>query len=99
MAFYRASSLSWDLSPSPSEQLCSRTNKSLYGGRILVHSSLKIWKQIKTYLKAPDMYTDSPICDNHIFKSSSVDSVLAHWKRKGVVSLKDLYQEGPLCVL
>lgn len=71
-------------------------NKLLNAGNYLVHNSLKIWKQIKTYFKAPNMYIDRPIRGNHTFKSASVDSTFARWKEKGVECLKDLYQGGHL---
>lgn len=72
-----------------------KTDRSLYGGNFnITLNSLKIWKQIKIYFKAPDMYVDSPICNTHTFKPAREDAMFAHWKNKGVVYLKDLYLDG-----
>lgn len=48
-----------------------KINKSLYKGNFLIHNSIKIWNQIKSHLKSPNMYRDTPICNNHAFKPSA----------------------------
>ena len=62
----------------------------------MIHNSIKNWNQIKSHLKAPNMYRDTPICDNHAFKPSAGDPVFARWREKGVGFLSDLYQGGHL---
>lgn len=57
-----------------------KINKSLYKGNFLIHNSIKIWNQIKSHLKAPNMYSDTPICNNHAFKPSAGDPVFVPWR-------------------
>lgn len=73
-----------------------KISKSAYKGTIMIHNSIKIRNQIKSHLKALNMYTDTPICNNHAFKPSAGDSVFAGWREKGVGSLSNLYQGGHL---
>lgn len=45
----------------------TKIDPALYDNHFVINNALKIWKQIKIYLKAPDMYLDSLICQNHAF--------------------------------
>lgn len=55
---------------------------------------MSIWKQIKLYIKAPQVYIDTPICENHSFIPGLNDIVFSTWKHKGVCNIKDLYIDG-----
>lgn len=55
---------------------------------------MSIWKQIKLYIKAPQVYIDTPICENHSFIPRLNDIVFSTWKQKGVCNIKDLYIDG-----
>lgn len=71
-----------------------RIDPTLYDNHFVIKNELKIWKQIKAYLKAPDMYLDSPICQNHAFTPGFLDSGFTQWERKGIKRIKDLYIDG-----
>lgn len=63
-------------------------------GNIIISNSIKIWKQIKAHLKIPEMYLDSPICNNHAFPPGLNDLFFSKWKDKGILTIQDLYKGG-----
>ena len=68
--------------------------KSCYSNSLVIHGTIRIWEQIKSYIKAPKMYTDTPICNNHYFIPGINDAAFFDWKQKGIVNINDLYIEG-----
>lgn len=42
-------------------------NKLNFSNSFVVGNGIKIWKQIKSYIKAPTIYMDTPICGNDSF--------------------------------
>ncbi len=42
-----------------------KVSKLIYNNHFIIGQSLKVWKQIKIYIKAPNVYLYSPICMNH----------------------------------
>lgn len=69
-------------------------NKSYFSSSFVVGSTIKIWKQIKLYIKAPKIYIDTPICENHSFLPGLNDVVFSTWKRRGICNIGDLYIDG-----
>lgn len=63
-------------------------------GNIIISNLIKIWKQIKVYLKIPDLYLDTPICNNHAFPPGLHDKTFFQWKHMGIVTIQDIYREG-----
>ncbi len=63
-------------------------------GNIVISNLIKVWKQIKVYLKIPNLYLDTPICNNHVFPPGLQDKIFFQWKRMGIVTIQDLYREG-----
>lgn len=45
-------------------------------------------------VKAPKMYLDAPICNNHAFGPGLEDITFVTWQRRGICSLKDIYIDG-----
>lgn len=68
-----------------------KIDTALYSGNIVIHNTLKVWKQIRSYLKIPDTYLNSPISNNHAFMPGTQDRVFARWKQKGLATMRDLY--------
>ena len=58
--------------------------KSCYSNSLVIHGTIRIWEQIKSYIKAPKMYTDTPICNNHYFIPGINDAAFFDWKQKGI---------------
>ena len=70
------------------------TKYSQYTNNPVVLSSLKIWNQIRQHFKFKSPSVLIPICNNHLFLPSSLDTTYTKWKEKGLVSFSDLYIEG-----
>lgn len=83
------------LSPNSSLQaLCNspgKISKLIYNRHFVIGQSLKIWKQIRIYIKAHKVYFDSPICKNHSFIPALNDMFFSLWKRKGIGCIGSLY--------
>ncbi len=60
----------------------------------VVHSSLRILKQIKKFLgiTQPSLY--SPICKNHNFTPALSDRIFQMWNNKGLSTFNELYTDG-----
>lgn len=69
------------------------TRPSQYTNNPVVISSLKIWKQFRQHFgfNSPSVLT--PICNNHLFLPSSLDSAFSNWKIKNLISFCDLYSD------
>lgn len=70
---------------------------SKFTGNLLVRSTLRIWKQIRSYFGWQSMSPKSPICNNHVFSPSITDKSFSCWYSKGIREISDLYQEGSFC--
>ena len=46
------------------------------------------------HVKAPNIYIDTPICENQAFTPGLNDVVFSPWKQRGISSVSDLYIEG-----
>lgn len=68
--------------------------RSLFSNSFVVGNTLKIWKQIKSYIKALKIYLDTPICENHSFTPGLTDSVFSTWKQSSICTIGDLYVNG-----
>ena len=72
----------------------TKVKKSSYGHNPVIQSSLKIWSQVISIIKAPKMYLTAPICSNHAFQQGRADPVFLIWRDKGIGSLQDVYIDG-----
>ena len=70
------------------------TKYSQYTNNPVVLSSLKIWNQIRQHFQFKSPSVLIPICNNHLFLPSTLDTTYTKWKEKGLVSFSDLYTEG-----
>lgn len=57
----------------------------------LIYHSLRIWVQCRKRFGLALMLIRSPICSNHMFPPSMINSALKIWYSNGIHSLKDLY--------
>lgn len=64
---------------------------SKYTSNPIVLSSLKIWKQFCRHFKLNALSTLMPICGNHLFVPSTLDSTFAQLREKGLVLFHDLF--------
>lgn len=62
----------------------------------VVSNSLKIWIQLKKSFGLHRASIHMPILNNHAFSPSSSDSAYRLWAYNGLLSVKDLYEEGVL---
>lgn len=60
----------------------------------IVNATLKIWSQFRLTFGLKGASKHSPICNNHHFIPSSIDSGFSMWQSLGLRSLKDLYTDG-----
>ena len=65
--------------------------KETYSCNPVIQSSLRVWSQLLTFIKAPKLYLHAPICGNHAFKPGLTDSAFRIWRDKGIDSLDNLY--------
>ena len=72
----------------------NKIDKTVYGDNFVIKNTLRVWKQIRLYAKAPNTYIDSPICQNHAFAPGLNDPAFNSWTQKGIREIKDLYLEG-----
>lgn len=54
----------------------------------------KIWSQFHKHYRLNDFILLGPLCDNHNFLPSKLDSAFALWKEKGITSFRDLFLNG-----
>lgn len=74
----------------------ANVKNTLYDKNPIIQNSLKVWNQILKLVKAPKMYLDTPICNNHAFKPGLDDITFATWREKGLSLLKHFYIDGRL---
>ena len=67
---------------------------SNYTSNPVILSTLKIWAQFRKYFKLNNLVLLGPLCNNHIFLPSKLDSAFALWKEKGIKSFRDLFSNG-----
>lgn len=70
--------------------------KSLYEKNLMIHITLRIWKQLKSTLKLRNLSLFLPIANNPSFKSSTSDKAFAQWESLGIKKLGDPYEIGTL---
>ncbi len=68
--------------------------KSYFSSNFVFGNTIKILKQIKLYIKAPKIYTDTPVCKNHSFIPGLNNDVFSTWKQRGICNISDLYIDG-----
>lgn len=57
----------------------------------VILNSLRIWRQIHSFMNLSKVYVDSSICKNHAFPPGLNDSIFSAWKVKNIVTIGDLY--------
>lgn len=67
---------------------------SYFSNSFVIGNTVKIWKQIKIYIKAPKIYVDAPIWQNHSFIPGLDDAGFYTWSQKGICTVGDLYING-----
>lgn len=63
----------------------------VYKHNPLIYHSLRIWVQCRKRFGLHSISIQSPVCSNHMFPPSLIDSVFKIWNSNGIHSLKDLY--------
>ena len=66
-------------------------DKAIYNGSPVIHSVIKIWKQIKTYFGNNSLSFLLPIADNPSFPPSQLDDTFTQWRGLGIRTIGDLY--------
>ncbi|CAI5656797.1 unnamed protein product [Oreochromis niloticus] len=56
--------------------------------------SLKIWYQFRRHFNSVSASALTPICNNHLFPPSLVDSSFCIWARKGIKCFYDLFKDN-----
>lgn len=74
--------------------LCSSLplSPSRHSSNPIVLSTLKIWFQFRRHFKFKSPSVLTPLSNNHMFPPSVIDNAFLVWERKGIGSVKDLYQ-------
>lgn len=72
----------------------TKVKKLYYSNSFVINGTLRTWEQIKLHIKAPSIYLDTPICENHAFTPGLNDIVFSAWKHRGISKVSDLYIEG-----
>lgn len=63
---------------------------------IVTKNQLRIWRQIREYLKIKSLSLLIPIANNPSFLPSKLDTTFNQWKKLGINTVKDLYIDGVL---
>lgn len=71
-----------------------KINKSCYNNYILIHSLIRIWKQINSHFKTESISTLLPNAGNPSFVPSTLDSAFTKWKDLGIRMIGDLFVKG-----
>lgn len=69
----------------------SKIEKSLYNNNVVIHSTLRIWKQIRSHFNLAPISYALPIVGNPTFPPSNLDDSFKLWKRAGIHTVGDLY--------
>jgi len=67
---------------------------SKYTNNPVVCSSLRIWRQFRQHFKLAAASLYGPICNNHLFVPSTLDSAYVLWKNRGLSYFSDLFTDG-----
>lgn len=76
-----------------------KLKNTIYKKNPIIHSTLRIWRQVKFTLKLRNLSLLTPIANNPLFKPSIIDKMFIHWKRLGIKKVGDLYEMGNLLSL
>lgn len=68
--------------------------KSFYRNNFIIHSTFRVWKQIKTAFNANSLSFLLPITNNPSFLPSTMDNGFKHWKDVGIKRIGNLYLNG-----
>lgn len=60
----------------------------------VVKQSVRILNQVRCFLKLPNTSVQTPICFNHCFLPPWHDILYHDWRKKGLVSVNNLYIDG-----
>lgn len=63
---------------------------------IVIKSQLRVWRQMREYLKIKSLSLLIPIANNPSFPPSRLDTTFTQWKELGICTIKDLYLDGAL---
>ena len=69
-------------------------NKKIYNKNPIIHSAVRIWKQITNHFKLRGISFLLPIAANPSFAPSALDNTFLDWREKGLNCIGDLYIEG-----
>lgn len=69
-------------------------DKSIYDGNVVIHSTIRILKQIKLHFNLKSLSPIAPIVGNPCFKPSILDNTFRLWKQVGLCTISNLYWEG-----
>lgn len=72
----------------------TKLHKKTYKENPIIHSGIRIWKQIKKDLKLNNIPLCLPIVNNPLFKSSFMDKGFTQWKNYGIKNIGHLYGKG-----
>ena len=67
---------------------------SKYTSNLIIKHSVKIWCQFRRAFSLNDFSICAPVAKNHNFKPSIMDRAFDIWTEKGVISVRDLFDEG-----
>ena len=65
-----------------------------YTSNPVILSTLKVWTQFCKHFKLNNFILLGPLCNNHNFLPSKLDSTFTLWKEKGITSFRDLFLNG-----
>lgn len=68
--------------------------KSLYNSNVMIHSTVRIWKQIKSHLKLKPIFYALPITGNPTFPPSILDNTFNLWMNRGIHTIGELHING-----
>lgn len=68
--------------------------KSLYNSNVMIHSTVRIWKQTKSHFKLKPISYALPITGNPTFPPSILDNTFNLWMNRGIHTIGELYING-----
>lgn len=74
-------------------------DKSLFQSNVMIHTTLRIWKQIRSHFNLELISYALPIAENPTFVPSTLDNTFKSWKKVGINTIRDLCIEGTFCFL
>ncbi|XP_055492206.1 uncharacterized protein LOC129697562 [Leucoraja erinacea] len=73
-----------------------KLNNTIYKKNPIIYGTIRIWKQIKLYLKLRNLSLLMPIANNPLFKPSLIDKTYNQWESLGIRRIGDMYEMGNL---